>query len=188
MWEYIFKLSCITIKPRYVEKIVDSKEIYKEMKESGYEIRDKKKWICMSGNRGAYHSWNSIEPIVARKYTKNVKKLVEVLNKRVPLLKDIKNQMVLTPSYEFNYDKLNYHQDRFNGEPELVCSYYVGSTQELFIKSCDNRFWRKLECVQGMVRIFQPIMNELLYHAKFIKIIEKPHYCLTLRTSKIRRV
>ena len=97
----------------------------------------------------------------------------------------INHQMVLTPVYESRSDKLNFHQDKFEGNPELVCSYYVGSTQMLHIKSYDNSFFTKLECKQGIIRIFQPLMNVLFYHAKFIQLINKPHFCLTLRTSKV---
>ena len=92
--------------------------------------------------------------------------------------------MVLTPCYEKRTDRLNYHQDKFMGEPELVCSYYVGSNQTLYIKSFDKRYANALKCSQGMIRIFLPIMNILFFHGKYIDKIKKPHFCLTLRTSK----
>ena len=106
------------------------------------------------------------------------------MNSKIPILKKIQNQMILSPVYTTPNDRINYHQDRYDGKPELVGNYYVGSTQDLLIKSKDGRFEIALKCREGTIRIFQPIMNLLLFHAKFFKFSKTPHYCLTLRTSK----
>ena len=48
--------------------------------------------------------------------------------------------VVLTPRYDKPSDKVGYHQDRFNNKPEIVCNYYVGSTQFLNRSSLDKLF------------------------------------------------
>ena len=188
MWSYIFTKCCETIKgPELFEEIINNDLIYEELEKSNYEKHDMKKWYCMSEVSGSYHSWNNIDPIFSKPYTYTVKQLVTQMLTHAPILKNIENPMVLTPCYEKRTDYLKHHSDNFEGEAELVGNYYIGSTQYLSVKSHDNKFFTKLDCSEGLVRNFHPLMNKLFLHGKFInKEIKKKHCCLTLRTSMIK--
>ena len=136
------------------------------------------------------HHWNQVS-IKSRKYPPIIKDLVEKILSTIRCTAVINQPSVLVPVYTRRYDKLNLHNDNLNGEFEMVVNIYFGQSRKLIVKSNDNRFTETYDCEEGTLRIFSPLMNEMVKHGKLSceeKNVEE-HYALSIRqSSNVQRV
>jgi len=88
--------------------------------------------------------------------------------------------------YNNEVKKLGSHKDKFQDKWEYVINIYFGDDRILKVTSDDGNCHEKLLCRQGKIRVFHPLMNQMLEHEKIpSEIPRKKHLAMSIRQGMI---